>query len=272
MAARSPVDRLLERDRRIVAAALVVVVALAAAFILGGGGTGMSAIDMSTATGPSGALLAGTPDMIGAQIWTPGYGLVIFVMWWVMMVAMMVPSAAPTILLYGALNRGRAGLGALEFLSGYLATWAVFSLAATLVQGALAAVGLMSAMYMNLAVPYLGGLVLVGAGLYQLTPVKSACLDLCRDPVKALTRHRRHGRAAAFRMGLVHGAYCVGCCWALMVLLFVGGVMNIWWITGIAVYIALEKLAPRGQGLARIVAAVLIVAGLALAVGRTVMP
>jgi predicted metal-binding membrane protein len=265
---RFSLQHLLEHDRWIVAAALAAAVAISAVFILSGGGTGMSAIGMSIETGPPGALLAGSPDMISAQAWTLWYGLVIFFMWWMMMVAMMVPSAAPAILLYSALNRTRGSLGALEFLSGYLVAWAAFSLAITLVQALLAALGLMSAMYMNLATPYLAALVLIGAGLYQLTPVKAACLDNCRDPIQALTRHRRKGRAAAFRMGLIHGAFCVGCCWALMVLLFVGGVMNIWWITAIAVYVAVEKLASRGRRLARMLAVALIVAGIALLVGQ----
>jgi predicted metal-binding membrane protein len=122
-------------------------------------------------------------------------------------------------------------------------------------------------MYMNLATPYLAAVVLIGAGLYQLSPVKAACLDHCRGPVEALTRHRRTGRAAAFRMGLIHGRYCLGCCWALMSLLFVGGVMNIWWIVGIALYVALEKLAPGGKRMARVMAALLVVAGLAVLAG-----
>ena len=239
-------DRILRHDRVIIATALSLVVLLAAAFILSGGGTGMSAIGMTGQTGPAGALIAGTPDMISPMLWKPGYALVIFVMWWLMMVAMMVPSAAPTILLYGALNQSQ-GIGApLLFALGYLIIWAVFSVIATAIQGALAALGLISPMFMTLASPWLGAGILVAAGLYQLTPLKAACLSHCRGPVDALTRHRRTGAAAAFRMGLLHGGYCLGCCWALMALLFVGGIMNVWWILGIAVFIGVEKLAPGG--------------------------
>lgn len=263
---QSGVERILTRDRLIVIAALLVGVTLSAWFILEGGGTGMSAIGMSLQTGPAGALLSGAPDMVSPYVWTLRYAAVIFFMWWLMMVAMMLPSASPVVLLYGALHRHRGALGALEFLSGYLSVWAVFSLAATLIQGVLAASGLISAMYMNLATTTLAAVVLIGAGLYQLTPVKAACLAHCRGPVEALTHHRRTGRAAAFRMGLVHGRYCLGCCWALMALLFVGGIMNIWWIVAITLYVAVEKLAPGGRRLSQLMAAVLLVAGLSLLV------
>ena len=255
------IGRLLARDRWIVSGALLLGVSGGVAFILLGGGTGMSSLEMTAQTGPLGALISGTPDMVSAASWTPAYALVIFGMWWLMMVAMMVPSAAPTILLYGALHREGGVWSMLEFLLGYLAIWAGFSLMATAVQGVLAAGGLISMMYWNLATPYLGAAVLVGAGLYQLTPVKRACLDHCRGPVAALTQHRRAGRLAAFRMGMWHGKFCLGCCWGLMALLFVGGVMNLWWILGIALFVAVEKLAPFGDRLARPLAYLLIAGG-----------
>lgn len=260
----SAVERILARDRLIVAAALLACVVLSAWFILGGAGTGMSALDMSWETGPAGALLTGAPDMISAHVWTLHYAVIVFVMWWLMMVAMMVPSASPTVLLYAALNRERGVSGALEFLCGYLVVWAAFSLIATAVQGLLSASGLMSAMYMNFATTYLAAAALIAAGLYQLSPVKAACLAHCRGPVEALTRHRRTGRAAAFRTGCIHGRYCLGCCWALMALLFVGGVMNIWWIAGTALYVAVEKLAPGGKRLSQVMALVLVLSGLGL--------
>ena len=268
--ALSAVERLLARDRLIVVVSLALCVILSAWYILDGAGTGMSSVEMSLETGPMGALIAGTEDMVSPHVWSLRYAVVVFVMWWLMMVAMMVPSAAPTILLYGALYRDRGVRGPLEFAAGYLAIWAVFSLAATAAQGLLAAIGMMSAMYMNLATSYLAAAVLVGAGLYQFTPVKAACLDHCRGPVEALTRHRRTGRAAAFRMGLVHGGYCLGCCWALMALLFVGGVMNIWWIAAITVYVAVEKLAPGGKIASRIMAALLVLAGVVVLLKSTI--
>ena len=258
------VASILTRDRLIVAGALALCVALSGWYILDGAGTGMSSVDMSRDTGPAGALLAGTPDMIHPYVWSLRYATIVFVMWWLMMVAMMVPSAAPAILLFGALQGERGTRASLEFLAGYLVIWAVFSLAATLVQGLLSAAGMISAMYMNLASGYIAAAVLIGAGLYQLSSVKAACLEHCRGPVAALTRHRRTGRAAAFRMGLVHGRYCLGCCWALMALLFVGGVMNIWWIAAITLYVAVEKLAPGGRQVSRLMAAALVAAGLVL--------
>jgi len=258
------IQRLLARERWIMAGALFLAVTGSGGYILAGGGTGMASLAMVADSGPLGALISGAPDMIRPMVWTPFYGLVIFVMWWLMMIAMMVPSAAPTILLYGALNRAHGTWGMLEFLCGYLAVWAGFSLAATAVQGVLALGGMISAMYMNLATPFLGGLALVGAGLYQLTPMKRACLAHCRGPVVVLTRHRRSGRLAALRLGAVHGSYCLGCCWGLMALLFVGGVMNLWWILGLMFYVAVEKLAPGGDRFAVPLAALLIVGGVAL--------
>ena len=259
--------RLLRRERLIVFASVVLAVATAAAYILAGGGTGMSTLGMATRTGPWGALLAGSPDMLGAVVWTPAYAAVIFAMWWLMMVAMMVPSAAPTILLFHSLNPARGTSGALAFMAGYLTVWAGFSLLATALQAGLAAIGLISPMYMTLATPLLGALVLIAAGAYQLTSIKQACLVRCRGPIDALVTHRRTGRFSSFRMGLLHGRYCLGCCWALMALLFVGGVMNIWWIAGVTLYVAAEKLAPGGERLTRPLGLLLIAAGAAMLAG-----
>ncbi|MBS0563866.1 MAG: DUF2182 domain-containing protein [Proteobacteria bacterium] len=264
MDGRSAAERLLGRERRIVGAALGLMVVLSAVFVVAGGGTGMSGLAMTAATGPLGALVAQTPDLVRPAIWTPGYAAIIFVMWWLMMVAMMLPAAAPVILLYGALFPGGGARQSLGFMAGYLTTWAGFSALATLAQALLARAGEVSAMYMTLATPILGALVLIGAGLWQLTPLKAACLARCRSPVETLTRHRRTGPAAAFRMGLSHGAACLGCCWALMALLFVGGAMNLWWIVGLTLYVAAEKLAPWGPRLVRPFGVLLVLAGLAL--------
>lgn len=253
---------LLHRDRLVMSAALGLIVLICSFYILTGAGTGMSLLQMTAATGPRGALLAGTPDMVWVEVWTLDYGIVILDMWFLMMVAMMLPSAAPAVLLYGALNPARGLAGMLAFLAGYLAIWAGMSLLATLAQAGLAAFGLISAMYMSLAAPWLAVAVLIGAGLYQLTPAKAACLTQCRGPVEMLTRFRKLG---PFRIGLKHGILCLGCCWALMALLFVGGVMNLWWILGLTAYVALEKLAPAGPALARVMAFVLLAAGLVLA-------
>jgi predicted metal-binding membrane protein len=260
------VEKILARDRWVVAGMLAAITLCAALWTLQGAGTGMSPWQMTAATGAPGALIGGLPDMAMGG-WTLGYGLIIFLMWWLMMIAMMVPSAAPVILLYGALYPQRGVTGMLAFLSGYLAIWGLFSALATLAQGALVQLGWMSGMWMNLGSLALAAVVLTGAGLYQLTPIKAACLRACRGPVEALTSIRRRGRFAAFRMGAVHGRYCLGCCWALMALLFVGGIMNLWWILGVAILVALEKLSPWGERLSRPLGVGLILAGGGIGLG-----
>lgn len=265
-------DWALRHDRVVMAGALGLATLASAAYILSGGGIGMSVFGMAAQTGPGGSLLAKMDSMAAPMLWSIDHALVIFGMWWLMMVAMMLPSAAPTILLYGALHREQTRWAPLLFAAGYLVMWGIFSLLATSVQASLAALGLMSPMFMTLVTPWLGAAVLIGAGLYQFTPMKAACLTHCRNPVEALTRHRRTGRAAAFRMGMLHGSFCLGCCWALMALLFVGGIMNIWWILGIALYVAVEKLVPGGARLSRPFGALLILAGLALLLRGAVLP
>jgi predicted metal-binding membrane protein len=195
--------------------------------------------------------------------WSPFYAALVFVMWWIMMIAMMVPSAAPTILLFAAIRR-KQGLAdhpsaqAWIFCGGYLVMWAWFSLLAVLVQWALEHAGLLS---MASASAVLGGVVLLAAGLYQLTPLKHACLRYCQSPVLFLSLYWQPGAEGALRMGLRHGAYCLGCCWFLMALLFVGGVMNLAWIAGIALYVAAEKLLPIGRALSRLAGVALCAAG-----------
>jgi predicted metal-binding membrane protein len=254
--------KLLRRERQIVATALALITLVAALYILAGGGTGMSTLGMSQQTGPAGALLAQAPDRLVPVVWTAGYALIIFGMWWLMMVAMMVPSVAPTVLLFAALNRAGPA-AALRFLAGYLLAWAGFSLLVTGVQGGLSALGLVSAMYMVLGSPMIAAVVLIAAGLYQFTPLKQSCLAQCRGPVDTLTRLARRGRGPLWQ-GLSHGTSCLGCCWALMALLFVGGIMNIWWILGLTLYVAVEKLAPGGIRLARIFGLLLILGGITL--------
>ncbi|MDA9501907.1 DUF2182 domain-containing protein [Bradyrhizobium sp. CCBAU 11357] len=248
---RSVLERLLHRDRLIVAIGTAAVVALAWAYLAAGAG-------MDT------EMMADMPDM-APMPWTPFYGVLLFVMWWVMMVAMMAPSAVPTVLLYATVKRrqetaSRAATDSWTFLAGYLVTWAGFSLAAVLVQGAFERFGLLS-MAMASTSAMLGGGVLIAAGLYQFTPLKQACLRYCESPLLFLSRHWRPGTRGAFRMGLRHGSYCVGCCWFLMVLLFVGGVMNLAWIIGIALYVAGEKLLPFGQRLSYAAGVLLILSG-----------
>lgn len=292
MADAPATERLLRRDRAIVVAAIAAAVMLAGVYTILGVGMGMSAWEMTTMSGawptPSeGVGMTGRmpdamsdPSMSGGGMggmvmapafWTPGYALLVFLMWWVMMIAMMTSSAAPTVLLYAKLNAaGAAGATprlALVFLSGYLAIWAVFGLAATALQWALEMRRLVSPEMMAATSRGVVGVVLLGAGLYQLSPLKAACLRHCRSPTRFLVERRRPGLAGAFSMGAEHGAWCVGCCWALMALLFVGGVMNLYWIAGLAVLVATEKLSRHGDRISRIVGAALAAAGLWLVGG-----
>lgn len=242
--------------------ALAMLLALAWGWLLAGAGMDMSALDMTAMAGMDGWLM--TP-----ATWTPGYAAVVAAMWWVMMVAMMLPGAAPMLLLFARVQRrgadGRAPwLAAALFAAGYLLVWGGFSLLATALQWALESLRLMSPMLQ--ATPrWLGAGLLLAAGAWQLTPLKARCLGQCRSPLGFLAGHWRAGRLGALRMGLAHGAYCLGCCWFLMGLLFFGGVMNLVWIVGLAFYVLLEKLLPFGQRLGRIAGLVLMAWGAALA-------
>jgi predicted metal-binding membrane protein len=192
-------------------------------------------------------------------------------MWWIMMIAMMTPSAAPMILLYAGVTRraqvqGRLRPGSVStaaFAGGYLLAWFGFSLAATCLMWALEQTGLISAMTMASASAWLSAAVLVLAGLYQLSPLKRICLRHCRHPAEFLSRHWRPGSTGALRMGLEHGAYCVGCCWILMTLLFIGGIMNVLWIGILALFVIIEKIAPRGAVLGWIGGLILVAWGVA---------
>ena len=147
------------------------------------------------------------------------------------------------------------------FLSGYLIAWLLFSLAATALQWGLERTGLVHGMMMWSNSRVLSAAFLLSAGLYQLSPLKTVCLDHCRSPAGFLSAHWRKGPAGALRMGMDHGLYCVGCCWFLMLLLFVGGIMNLVWIAGLAIFVLLEKLLPHGVPVARASGIVMLLAG-----------
>jgi predicted metal-binding membrane protein len=249
MTETSALERVLRHDRLIVAVGLAGVVALACVYLVAGAGIGMSMVGMPMEPMP----------------WSTFYAALVFTMWWVMMIAMMVPSAAPMVLLFTAIKRKQAAsvspsVEAWIFLGGYLLIWAGFSLVAALAQWGLERAGLLSMAVTSTSATF-GGVILLAAGLYQFTPVKSACLRYCQSPVLFLSLHWRPGAAGALLMGLRHGGYCLGCCWFLMVLLFVTGVMNLMWIAGIALYVACEKLLPLGHRLSRAAGVALIVSG-----------
>jgi len=256
----------LQRDRIVVWIALIFLTALAwsdllwlSADMAEGGGMDMSGFRMI----PSGMALmmpAHTP-------WRAMEFAFVFAMWTVMMVGMMTPSAAPMILMYARVSRQTEAQGAplaatIWFVVGYFLVWAAFSLLATLVQWGLERTGLLdSAMATRSHV--LGALVFVAAGTYQWTRLKDVCLAECQTPFAFLIRHGGFRRDApgALMLGLRHGGYCVGCCWALMALLFVGGVMNVIWIVVLASVILLEKITPLGRMIAPLAGTILIAAG-----------
>jgi predicted metal-binding membrane protein len=231
-----PVEQLLRRDRWLVAGGLLLVTLLAWWYLLAGAGMDMGDMDMSM-----------------PMPWSAGYAVLVFFMWWIMMVAMMLPGAAPMILLFARVNRTSRAQGAPAvstsiFALGYLLAWGGFSLLATGAHWLLDQSGFLSPQ-MASQNRLFGGLLLAAAGVYQLTPYKQACLRHCRGPLDFILRYWRPGPGGALYMGLRHGALCVGCCWVVMGLLFYGGVMNLYWIIGIAVLVMLEKLLPAGDRL-----------------------
>jgi predicted metal-binding membrane protein len=270
MANPTVIEKLLRHDRMVVLVSLGVVIAVSWAYILSGAGMGMSAFHMSSLkmafghfSGPdagsmpdmsAGAAGSAMPGMAAMTAWTPGYAVLMFFMWWIMMIAMMLPSAAPTVLLYALVNRKaeardtapRQPWSAAAFTSGYLAAWAGFSILAVTLQWTFERTGLLSPMMLNTTSRIMAGSILLLAGLYQFTPLKEACLRHCRGPIQFLSQTWRPGIGGAFAMGLHHGAYCLGCCWGLMAILFFGGIMNLYWIIGLALIVLIEKLAPAG--------------------------
>jgi predicted metal-binding membrane protein len=245
-------ERALRHDRLLVAGGLLAAVIAAWAYLISGAGMlqDMDGMLMPMAAGP----------------WTFSAIMLMLFMWAVMMAAMMLPSAAPMILLYTKIARGRAQGAQVPlssmFASGYIAIWIGFSVGAVALQLALQQLALLSPM-MAATNAVFAGLVLVAAGLYQWLPLKRACLQHCRSPLEFVLAHWRRGARGAFAMGARHGLYCLGCCWMLMLLLFVGGVMNMAWIAGLALFVLIEKLAPAGYWIGRGAGLILIAWGLA---------
>jgi len=197
--------------------------------------------------------------------WDADYFLMMFLMWDVMMVGMMLPSVTPMVLIYAGVARKSnmqgipvAPTGA--FVSGYIAMWLIFSLFATIAQWSLDQAALLSPMMVYNSVG-LGAVLLIAAGIYQWLPIKDKCLQHCRSPVHFIATHWRPGSIGAFKMGLSHGAYCLGCCWVLMILLFVGGVMNLLWIAAITLFVLFEKVLPLGDVGGRVMGLLMITAG-----------
>ena len=255
VAVTSSLERIIRQDRLIAALGLVAILTISWVYLVR---TGAGMQSMLTEGEMHAAM--GMPEV---QSW-PRELLALFVMWAVMMVGMMLPSAAPLILLilgvYRRRNDRHTRLNSLLFVSGYLLTWTVFSLAAASGQIALHRAALLSAAMVAKS-GMLSAAILVIAGAYQLLPIKNACLAHCRSPLSFLTGHWREGPGGALRMGSLHGVVCVGCCWALMALLFVAGVMNLLWVAAIAVFILVEKLWRQGLLVSRVAGVLLITWG-----------
>ena len=262
-AAVTATETLLRRDRLIVITCLVLICLLSWYYLLVGAGTGMSTVAMTTWEFPPPVHAGGNGG------WPLSYWLIMAAMWWVMMIAMMVPSAAPMILLYARVQRHNgAGAAAVVptaiFFLAYLVAWLMFSLLATALQWLLEQLGLVHGMMMWSSSHTLSGLFLLAAGGYQLSPLKRVCLVHCRTPASFLAGRWPQGRLGAWHMGWLHGIYCVGCCWFLMLLLFVGGIMNLVWIAGLAVLVLLEKLLPARVPVAQISAVPMLLGGVYL--------
>lgn len=233
-------ESILRRDHAVVGAGLAGVTALAWLHLLHMARHMDGAALASAVAGGAIAPLPGLRDLALS-----------FLMWAVMMVGMMVPAAAPMLLVFATIHRQRAVSGAAPvptglFLAGYLVIWGAFSLVAALAQWGLQSAAVLSPRTLA-ATPVLGGALLIVAGLYQFTRLKYVCLSRCRSPLGFVLTEWREGMRGAFVMGIRHGAFCVGCCWALMALLFGAGVMNLLWVAALAAFVFIEKLIPDGQ-------------------------
>ena len=230
------------RDQIVIAIGLVVIVALGWAYMI------------HLARGMERNMSMVMPQVIPWN-WVDWWSM--FLMWTVMMVAMLLPSATPTILIYAMVNRNRkqnslAYVSTSIFLSGYLIAWIAFSLVATVVNWAIHTQGLLTGMMGASTSNILGASLLIVAGIFQWTPFKYACLNHCRTPMGFIMTEWKEGKLGAIKMGLKHGSYCVACCWLLMALLFVLGVMNLLWIGALAAFVLLEKLLPQGIWVSKI--------------------
>lgn len=249
--------RVPRREKSVALAGLLGIAAIAW-YYLWREAAGMSPMSMDMEAGMGG--MANAP-----HVWSVAWLASTCVMWTIMMAGMMLPSASPAIVLYGSMVRRNREQGSMLpsvwlFASGYLAVWTGFSIAVTVLQAALQAGGLVDAMMVSSSA-WLTASLLVVAGVYQWLPAKDACLEKCRDPLQFFLFRWQSGACGAFRMGVEHGAFCTGCCWALMLLLFAAGVMNLLWVALIAGFVLVEKLLPAGRWTARLAGVAMIAAG-----------
>ena len=266
----------LEKDNLIVYLSILLIIIITGVYTIFGIGMPMSAIEMTKMSGIFSIPSSMDMDMnMGSNNMNMDMGLSfsmaisMFFMWWLMMIAMMTPSAAPTLLLFHNLKRiGSERKRALSytyfFLSGYLIVWALFSLIACILHKFFDNSSITDIGMMQIRSIQFSGTLLIAAGIYQFTPLKNACLEKCRTPIDFLSSNNRKGAKGSFIMGAHHGLFCLGCCWALMALLFVGGVMNLFWITGLALYVLIEKIIIKARWLDKIMGLILIVFGIFL--------
>jgi predicted metal-binding membrane protein len=252
--------RRLRRDRAIVGAALLAIALVAWLYLVHLSAT-MPGMDMADMPGMA---------MPRAHAWDPLDVGLLFIMWAVMMIAMMVPAAAPMVLTFAMVQRqrqeqDRATVPTVVFLLGYALVWTAYAAVAALAQWRLHEADLLSARMASTSTR-LGGALLLIAGVFQWTPLKQGCLAKCRSPLSFVMTEWREGRTGAFVMGVRHGAYCVACCWALMALLFVAGVMNLLWIAGLAILVLVERVLPGGAAVSRIVGVLLLLTGVVVLV------
>lgn len=242
----SPLAAVSGRDRYLIFVCLALITALAWAYLV------YLSSDLSSPPDYAGPMAS--MGMVVDRPWTAVDGFFTFSMWGVMMVGMMTPSAAPMLLLFAAAQRGRdkrrVPLAVLMFGVGYFAVWAGFSVATTFAQLALHRAALM-ADTMTVTEDWLAATILIGAGVYQLTPLKGACLTHCRSPLGFLMTNWRDGTVGALRMGTRHGTFCLGCCWALMVMMFAIGVMNLVWVAALTGLVLVERLTRAGVFISR---------------------
>ena len=251
--------KLLKFNRSITVICLTLICFLAWMYVFSGAGMGMRAWEMtnfSLMPHQHAGMQMNMPEMRMKSIpWSFQHGLIVTLMWWVMMIGMMLPSASPMVLLYVLVIQhvqkntlSEKVVPTAYFVAGYLIIWLLFSLLATLLQLCLEQQDLLS---MNLISNnrWLSGGLLITAGIYQLSPLKTACLTFCQTPAQFITNYMQKGKIGALKMGLRHGWFCLGCCWSLMLLLFVGGVMNLFWIVVLSILILIEKIFPNAHNI-----------------------
>jgi predicted metal-binding membrane protein len=247
------------RDRVLISTCLVVISALAWAYLI--------YLDRQMSSSMEHDTMMAAMGMTMDNSWTAADVFFTFGMWVVMMVGMMTGTAAPVLLLFAAAHdrRGARGmrLAVLMFGLGYVTVWVGFSACAAFAQWALHQTAMLSPA-MAASSPYLAGAILIVVGAYQLTPWKGACLTQCRSPLGFLMTSWREGQLGALQMGVRHGAYCLGCCWALMCILFVVGVMNLVWVAALTGFVLFEKIGPAGAVVARVAGAAMVFAGILL--------